>query len=76
TGGRLLAARDYLKEGDFMLTYGDGVSDVDVSALVAHHQANPQALVTMTTVQPEARFGMVQTDEAGFIRDFREKPPG
>lgn len=76
TGGRLLAARDYLDAQDFMLTYGDGVSNVDIQGLVAQHHANPDAFVTMTTVQPEARFGMVDTDERGFIRDFREKPPG
>jgi glucose-1-phosphate cytidylyltransferase len=75
TGGRLLAARDYLGEQDFMLTYGDGVADVDIKALVAHHDSH-KALVTMTTVQPEARFGMVNTDEKGYINDFREKPPG
>lgn len=75
TGGRLLAAKDYLGDEDFMLTYGDGVSNVDITALVAHHKKHA-ALVTMTTVQPEARFGMVDTDEQGFIREFREKPPG
>jgi len=75
TGGRLLAARDHLGTDDFMLTYGDGVADVNIAALVAHHQKK-KALVTMTTVQPEARFGMVNTDENGYINDFREKPPG
>jgi glucose-1-phosphate cytidylyltransferase len=75
TGGRLLAARDYLGDEDFMLTYGDGVANVDIDALVQHHNKH-RALVTMTTVQPEARFGMISADEQGFIHDFREKPPG
>ncbi|HSC78856.1 MAG TPA: glucose-1-phosphate cytidylyltransferase [Chitinolyticbacter sp.] len=74
TGGRILRARDYLGDEDFMLTYGDGVSDVDIRALLAQHEANPQALITMTTVQPEARFGLVDDDEGGYIREFREKP--
>ena len=76
TGGRILRAKDYLGDEDFMLTYGDGVSDVDMHALLAQHKANPQTLLTMTTVQPEARFGIVDNDESGFIREFREKPPG
>ncbi|GAB7125667.1 glucose-1-phosphate cytidylyltransferase [Silvimonas sp. JCM 19000] len=76
TGGRILRARDYLGDEDFMLTYGDGVSDIDLDALLAQHQANPQTLVTMSTVQPEARFGIVGSDDAGMIREFREKPAG
>lgn len=75
TGGRLLAAREHLEGADFLLTYGDGVSNVDIGALVQHHQQH-DALVTMTTVQPEPRFGMVRTDADGTIREFREKPPG
>jgi glucose-1-phosphate cytidylyltransferase len=74
TGGRIMAARDYLNGEDFMLTYGDGVSDVDIRALVKHHQHH-EAIVTMTTVQPEARFGMVDENDSGFIQEFREKPP-
>lgn len=75
TGGRLLAAREHLGDEDFMLTYGDGVANVDIAALVRHHEKH-RAVVTMTTVQPEARFGMISADEQGLIRDFREKPPG
>lgn len=75
TGGRILAARDYLGGEDFMLTYGDGVSDVNIAALLEHHKRN-DALATMTTVQPEARFGMVDENDAGYIQEFREKPPG
>lgn len=75
TGGRVLMARQYVGDNDFLLTYGDGVADVDLHALVKHHQDH-DALVTMTTVQPEARFGMVDTNTEGFIRQFREKPVG
>jgi glucose-1-phosphate cytidylyltransferase len=75
TGGRLLAARDYLGSEDFMLTYGDGVSDVDVAGLLQHHQSHT-AVVTMTTVQPEARFGLVDSGDDGYIYEFREKPIG
>lgn len=74
TGGRILRARDYLGDEDFLLTYGDGVSNVNIATAVAQHQASPNAVVTMTIVQPEARFGIVDNDEADMIREFREKP--
>ncbi|GGP24607.1 glucose-1-phosphate cytidylyltransferase [Silvimonas amylolytica] len=76
TGGRILRARDYLGGEDFMLTYGDGVSDVNIAEQLAQHKASPDALVTMTCVQPEPRFGLVDEDANGYIREFHEKPPG
>ncbi|MDR3429051.1 MULTISPECIES: glucose-1-phosphate cytidylyltransferase [Silvimonas] len=76
TGGRILRAKDYVGQEDFLLTYGDGVSNVDIASLVTQHQASANTLVTMTTVQPEARFGIVDDDDAGLIREFHEKPPG
>src|SRR5262249_6734366 len=59
----------------FMLTYGDGVSDVDLKALVAHHERQ-RKLMTMTSVQPDGRFGTFESDAAGAVTRFLEKPRG
>jgi glucose-1-phosphate cytidylyltransferase len=74
TGGRLKRVRDYIGEDPFCFTYGDGLSDVDVSAVVAHHKASG-ALATMTTVQPPGRFGAVRLEEQKIVA-FDEKPQG
>jgi len=76
TGGRVLRAKDVVGDEAFMLTYGDGVGDVDVSKLVDFHKNHGKA-ITMTTVQPEGRFGGVgfkgETEE---VSAFLEKPKG
>ena len=73
TGGRLLRLKSHLQsEGTFMLTYGDGVSDVDLTALLAFHQAHGK-LATVTAVRPSARFGGMHIDD-GQVLDFTEKP--
>ena len=73
TGGRLLRLRDNLQDGGtFMLTYGDGVSDVDVSALLSFHRSHGRA-ATVTAVRPSARFGGMHIDD-GQVFDFTEKP--
>ncbi|HEY0393624.1 MAG TPA: glucose-1-phosphate cytidylyltransferase [Candidatus Elarobacter sp.] len=74
TGGRLKRVRDYIGEDPFCFTYGDGLSDVDVSAVIAHHKASG-ALATMTTVQPPGRFGAVRLEEQKIVA-FDEKPQG
>lgn len=74
TGGRLLRVKGYLDEEEFCLTYGDGLSDVDVRAVVDHHRASG-ALATMTAVQPPGRFGAVRLEEQKII-SFDEKPQG
>jgi glucose-1-phosphate cytidylyltransferase len=74
TGGRLLRVRRYLDDEPFCFTYGDGLSDVDVRAVIAHHQASG-ALATMTTVQPPGRFGAVRLEEQKIVA-FDEKPEG
>lgn len=56
TGGRILRLRDWLKDGTFMVTYGDGVGNIDIKALVRFHQASGR-LATVTAVRPPARFG-------------------
>lgn len=75
TGGRIGRVRRYLEgETDFCLTYGDGVSDVDVGELIAFHKSHG-AKATMTAVTPPGRFGAL-TIEGNAIRRFEEKPPG
>jgi glucose-1-phosphate cytidylyltransferase len=76
TGGRLKRVREYLGDETFCLTYGDGVSDVDIGALVDFHHER-RCLATLTAVQPPGRFGSLALgpDEAS-IRTFTEKPTG
>ena len=73
TGGRLLRLkRQVPRDGAFMLTYGDGVSDVDIQALLSFHRAHGR-LATVTAVRPSARFGGMHLDD-GQVVDFKEKP--
>jgi glucose-1-phosphate cytidylyltransferase len=74
TGGRLKRVRSYLNDEAFCFTYGDGVSDVDIPALVAFHQQQG-LLATMTAVQPPGRYGSLNL-EGALIRRFEEKPRG
>ncbi len=74
TGGRLLALRPMLAEGTFMVTYGDGVADIDVRRLLAFHRAHGR-LATVTAVRPPSRFGALQIDN-GRVAHFVEKPLG
>lgn len=71
TGGRLRRVQQYLGNETFMLTYGDGVSDVDLNALLRFHRAHGKA-ATITAVHPEGRFGTMEVEGDG-VRDFREK---
>lgn len=74
TGGRLLRIRDYLPNDTFFMTYGDGVSDVNLSELAAFHKSHGK-LATLTAVQPPGRFGAFRlSDDATTIEQFREKP--
>jgi glucose-1-phosphate cytidylyltransferase len=72
TGGRLLYAKNLLLDEDFFLTYGDGVSNVDLNELLKIHKEN-KAIVTLTAVQPSGRFGILDIDSDYRIRAFREK---
>jgi glucose-1-phosphate cytidylyltransferase len=74
TGGRLKRVAKYLDDGDFCFTYGDGVADVDVTALVKSHKAS-KAKATMTAVQPPGRFGALVLEDR-LITSFQEKPKG
>lgn len=71
TGGRVKRIRRYVGDEPFMLTYGDGVSDVDLSELLAFHKAHGK-VGTLTTVRPEGRFGVLEMEE-NRIDAFREK---
>src|SRR5205807_1545569 len=73
-GERVLKLKDHLKDDDmFMVTYGDGVADVDIEKLVAFHKSHGK-MVTITGVHPASRWGMVNTDESGVITEFAQKP--
>ena len=72
TGGRIRRVRNYLGEEPFMLTYGDGVADVDIRALLKFHREHGQ-MATITSVQPGGRFGTLDILEDGTITNFREK---
>ena len=72
TAGRLKQVKKYLGGEDFMLTYGDGVSDVDVSELIAFHRKHNR-VATVTAVQLDARFGGMDVAENGDVVSFREK---
>lgn len=75
TGGRVLRARKYLEGAPFMLTYGDGVSDIDIGKLVEFHQSQKKTL-TLTAIQPEGRFGVVDIKADSSVAKFLEKPRG
>lgn len=76
TGGRIKRVREYIGNETFCLTYGDGVSDVNISELIAFHRAQG-TLATLTAVQMEGRFGVFKLDDSeAKIASFREKPKG
>ncbi|MCP3936770.1 MAG: glucose-1-phosphate cytidylyltransferase [Actinomycetia bacterium] len=72
TGGRIKRLQPYLGEGTFMVTWGDGVSNVDLHELLAYHKSHGK-LATLTAVRPPARFGHMEMD-GNRILEFNEKP--
>jgi glucose-1-phosphate cytidylyltransferase len=74
TGGRLKRVREYLDDEDFFMTYGDGVADIDVPALLKFHRQQ-KLLATVTSVRPPGRFGALAA-EGGRVLYIREKPEG
>ena len=74
TGGRLKRVKDYLDDGTFCMTYGDGVSDVDIKASIAFHKKK-KSLATVTAVRPPGRFGTLTVKENKVLK-FDEKTPG
>lgn len=73
TAGRLKRVLPYTNNEPFLLTYGDGVSDVDINETIAFHQQHKK-ICTMTVIQPSSRFGVVNMDEDGTVNQFEEKP--
>jgi len=75
TGGRIKKVKKYIGDEPFMLTYGDGVSDVNIDSLIQFHKAHGKA-ITMTSVQPEGRYGSLIVDDTERVLSFQEKPKG
>lgn len=75
TAGRLKRVEKYVKDEPFMLTYGDGVCNVDINKLLAFHKQHNK-IATVTAVQPEARFGGMDIDDNSQVHVFKEKPQG
>ncbi|MBC7428732.1 MAG: glucose-1-phosphate cytidylyltransferase [Bacteriovorax sp.] len=75
TGGRVKRAKDYIGNEPFFLTYGDGVSDVNITELLNFHKGHGDK-ITMTSIQPEGRFGALKIESDNKISSFFEKPKG
>ena len=75
TGGRLQKVRHYIGNETFMLTYGDGVSDINIKDLVEFHKSNKR-YATLTAVQPVGKFGAIEINNKNKVINFREKPRG
>lgn len=75
TGGRVKRAKDYIGDEPFFLTYGDGVSDVNIKELLKFHKEHGKKL-TMTAIQPEGKFGALKIEDTNKVSSFLEKPKG
>lgn len=75
TGGRVKRIKDFVGDETFMMTYGDGVGNIDIKALVKMHKENGKK-ATVTAVQPSGRFGAINVNKEGIISSFQEKPKG
>lgn len=75
TGARIKKAKEYIGNEPFMLTYGDGVADIDIQEALSFHQQHGK-LMTMTSAQPEGRFGALNINENDQVTTFEEKPKG
>ncbi len=72
-GERVLKLKDYITEDLFMVTYGDGVADIDIAKLIAFHKSHGK-MATITGVHPESRWGLVNTNPTDLITEFAQKP--
>ena len=72
TGGRIKRVQKYVGDEDFMLTYGDAVSDINISKLLSFHKSHGK-VGTITAIQPEGRFGIMDIDNTGTVNSFAEK---
>jgi glucose-1-phosphate cytidylyltransferase len=73
TGGRIKRVQKYVGNERFICTYGDGIANVDLAALLAYHESHGK-LATVTTVQPLSRFGVLDLEDDGSVNQFKEKP--
>lgn len=73
TGARIKKIEKYVNNDEFMLTYGDGLSDVNINNLLEHHQKS-KTIGTLTGVNPQSRFGLIKTDDQDIVTEFVEKP--
>ncbi|MGL5229799.1 MAG: glucose-1-phosphate cytidylyltransferase [Cetobacterium sp.] len=75
TGGRVKRIQKYIGNEPFLLTYGDGVSDIDITKSIEAHKASGKAL-TVTAYKPNGKFGALEIDNTGMVNAFTEKPAG
>ena len=75
TGGRIRKIRHYTNDEAFMLTYGDGVANIDIGKLLKFHR-NHKKIATLTAIQPTGKFGALEMDKNNRIHTFQEKPRG
>ena len=75
TGGRILRIKDFVNNETFMMTYGDGVANVNIKELVDFHTSKNK-IVTLTATQPVGRFGALRIDNDNNVKEFLEKPEG
>jgi len=75
TGGRIKRAQRVVGDEPFLLTYGDGVGDIDIQKTLAFHKKHGKAM-TMTSAQPDGRFGALEIADDGRVKAFQEKPKG
>lgn len=73
TGGRIKMIQKYVGDESFLATYGDGIADIDLRALLEFHNSHGKT-ATLTVTQPTNRFGVVELDSSGMVSSFREKP--
>jgi glucose-1-phosphate cytidylyltransferase len=73
TGGRVKRIQPYIEDDLFMVTYGDGLANIDIHALLAFHRSHGK-MATVTAVRPMSRFGLLDLKERDFVRNFAEKP--
>lgn len=75
TGGRIKRAKKYIGDDDFLLTYGDGLSNVNIAETIEFHK-NQGKIITMTAVQPSGRYGALEISDKSIVKSFKEKPKG
>jgi len=75
TGGRIKRAQDFIDNEPFLLTYGDGVANINITELIEFHKKHGKSM-TMTSAQPDGRFGALEILEDNKVNEFQEKPKG